>query len=250
MPATRLIQFTDTHLYGDAAETLRGVPTLPALDRVIAHARAHHWDAAALLVTGDLVQDDPGGYAHFRRVFGALGKPVYCIPGNHDLVPEMTAALSQPPFQLNGHVDFGGWRVVMLDSAIPGMASGRLAGDTLARLDRELAAAARRHALVCLHHHPIDMGSRWLDRVGLENREAFFEVLARHPNVRAVLWGHVHQELETRWKEVRLIATPATCAQFLPGSNDFAVDTKPPAYRTLTLHDDGRLDTELVWVDA
>ena len=84
MSVLRLTQFTDPHLYGNESESLRGVPTLPALRAALAHARARDWPPDALLVTGDIVQDDPGGYAHFRSVFGGLGLPVLCLPGNHD----------------------------------------------------------------------------------------------------------------------------------------------------------------------
>jgi len=245
----RLIQFTDPHLYGDAAGSLRGIATLPALERAIAHARRHHWDLDALLLTGDLVQDDAGGYAHIRRLFADLGKPVHCIAGNHDLIDEMRVALATTPFHIDGHFDVGMWRIVMLDSSVPGSAVGHLAPPTLARLDHALTAASGRHVLVCLHHHPIDMRSAWLDRVGLDNRDEFFEILDRHRNVRAVLWGHVHQQLDTTRSGVRLLATPATCAQFLPGSEQFAIDRKPPAYRVLALLDDGRIDTHIEWLD-
>jgi len=244
----RLIQFTDPHLYGDAAGTLRGIATLPALERAIAHALRHHGGADALLLTGDLVQDDAGGYAHIRRLFAGLGMPVHCIAGNHDLPDDLRAALGAAPFQIDGHFDIGSWRVVMLDSSVPGSAAGCLVPATLARLADALAAAPGRPVLVCLHHHPVDMRSQWLDRVGLENRAAFFEVLDRHRNVRAVLWGHVHQELDSSRGRVRLLATPATCAQFLPGSEQFAIDRKPPAYRVLALHDDGGIDTHVEWL--
>ena len=69
----RLIQFTDPHLYGDAQGTLRGVATYPALKATIAHARAHRWPCDGILVTGDLVQDDIGGYIRVKEVFTELG---------------------------------------------------------------------------------------------------------------------------------------------------------------------------------
>jgi Icc protein len=59
----------------------------------------------------------------------------------------------------------------------------------------------------------------------------------------------VHQCFDTRRRGVRLLATPSTCAQFLPNANEFAVDARPPAYRRLLLQPDGTLDTEVVWVD-
>ena len=243
-----LVQLTDQHLFSDPLRALRGVQTLPALRATLAAAGQDIWACDAILATGDLVQDDPGGYVHFRSEFAALGKPVLCIPGNHDDLPAMHAALSAPPFQLGGTLDAGAWRVVMLDSTIPGETGGALGEATLQQLDDALRGAPDRHALVCLHHHPVPMKSRWLDTVGLANAGDFFEVLRRHPQVRAVLFGHVHQPLDEMRDGLRIIATPSTCSQFKPGSDDFAVDDAPPAWRTLTLHEDGRLDTTLHWL--
>ncbi len=249
MSVVRLTQFTDPHLYADERESLRGVATLPALNNALAHAQARDWPPDALLVTGDLVQDDPGGYTHFRRVFGALGLPVLCLPGNHDEPRAMRAALSGAPFVLGGHVDMGRWRIVLLDSCIPGSASGALSAQQLGELDAALGSAAGRHCLVCLHHHPVAMSSQWLDRVGLTNAAEFLHTIDQHKSVRGIVWGHVHQAYDAVRKGVRMLATPSTCAQFLPHSDDFAVDRRPPAYRTLELRADGSLVTEVMWVE-
>jgi Icc protein len=246
----RLLQFTDLHLYGAAGGALRGVVTWPALEATVAHAVAHRspWDA--LLLTGDLVQDDPAGYARVRALFGASDVPVYCIPGNHDEPAAMRAALAGAPFQVCGTAVHGAWQLVMLDSYLQGMANGRLTAAELARLDDALAAHPDRHALVCLHHHPVPMGSRWLDQVGLENGDELLAVIDRHPQVRVLLWGHVHQAYDARHRHVRMLSTPSTCAQFKPGMDGFALDGRPPAYRWLDLHADGRVDTGVEWVDA
>ena len=249
MSAVRLTHFTDPHLYGDENESLRGVATLPALTAALAHARARDWPPDALLVTGDLVQDDPAGYPHFRRVFGALGLPVMCLPGNHDGPQAMQRELAGEPFVLGGFVDLGRWRIVLLDSCLPGSASGALSAPALAGLEVALTSAGKRHCMVCLHHHPVPMASRWLDRVGLTNAAEFLRVIDGHRNVRAIVWGHVHQNYDALRQGVRLLATPSTCAQFLPNVDEFAVDRRPPAYRTLELRADGSLLTEVVWVE-
>ena len=249
MSSVRLNLFTDPHLYGEEAASLRGVPTLPALTAALAHARAHAWPPDAVLVTGDLVQDDPAGYPHFRRLFGALGLPVLCLPGNHDEPQAMRRELAGAPFVLDGFVDLGRWRIVLLDSCLPGSASGALSAEALAGLEQALGTAGTRHCLVCLHHHPVPMSSRWLDRVGLTNAAEFLHTIDAHRNVRAIVWGHVHQNYDALRKGVRLLATPSTCAQFLPQADDFAVDPRPPAYRTLELRADGSLLTEVVWVE-
>jgi Icc protein len=77
----------------------------------------------------------------------------------------------------------------------------------------------------------------------LRNPEALFTVLDRFPQVRAVLWGHVHQEFDQLRDGVRLMATPSTCIQFAPNSVDFGLDELAPGYRWLRLHDDGQIET-------
>lgn len=245
----RLLQITDTHLFGDPERALRGVPTLPALRQTLAAAQGLVRDCDAVVVTGDLIQDDPDGYAHFRAEFGALGKPVLCIPGNHDDVPALRRALAALPFRLEPVHDFGPWRLVMLDSSVPREVAGRICAADLALLEQALASAGQRHVLIALHHHPVPMGSAWIDNIGLLNADEFFAVLDRHSNVRAVMFGHVHQAFEGERHGVRLFGTPSTCSQFLPHSERFAVDVQPPAWRSLELHAGGSIHTELGWLE-
>lgn len=245
----RLLLLSDPHLFANPGDGLRGVNTLASLQRVLGDVAARHLKYEALICTGDIVNDEPGGYAHFVRELAALGKPVYCIPGNHDEPSRLRAALAAPPFQVGGWVDLGGWRLVLVDSVLPGKARGHLADTELRALETALAGSER-FAMVCVHHHPVPMGSRWLDAVGIDNAAALFEVLDAHPQVRAICWGHVHQSFDARRHGVRLLATPSTCAQFTPLADQFAVDARPPAYRRLTLHADGTIDTDVIWVDA
>jgi Icc protein len=245
----KILQITDPHLYGRASAKLRGVETDSSLRNVLDDALTLVPDYAAILVTGDLVQDDPAGYLRFRSIFGNLPQPVLCIPGNHDEPEAMRRTLSGPPFQLGGTYSAGGWQFVMLDSYDAGRAGGRLSEPELEHLDRSLHASPA-HAMVCLHHHPIDMGSRWLDSVGLANPDEFWRVIDAHPHVRAVAWGHVHQDYDGKRGRVRMFATPSTGAQFLPKSERFAVDSRPPAYRHFALHADGSLESHVRWLDA
>ena len=246
--AVRLLQFSDPHLFASPQGTLRGVQTLASMQRVLAHAGRRRLNIDALVCTGDIVNDQPEGYAHFARELAAFGKPVYCIPGNHDDPVRLRSALSRPPFQVGGYADLGAWRIVLVDSCQPGRARGGVSAAELAALDAALRGCEG-YAMVFVHHHPVAMSSRWLDAVDIENADDFFRVLDAHPQLRAVSWGHVHQCFDSRRRGVRLLATPSTCAQFLPQANEFAVDARPPAYRRLTLQADGTLDTEVVWLD-
>jgi 3',5'-cyclic-AMP phosphodiesterase len=244
----RLLQFSDTHLFANPKGELRGVETLESLRSVLAHAESRLSSIDAVLCSGDLVNDDAGGYVHFVRELGALGKPIYCVPGNHDDAALMRRALSKPPFQVGGYVDLGAWRIVLVDSCVAGEAGGRISRHELRALEEALSGS-HRYAMVCLHHHPVGMSSHWLDAVAVENADEFFKVLDSHSRVRVVSWGHVHQSFDARRQGVRLLGTPSTGGQFLPLSDQFAVDARPPAYRRLTLQSDGTIETEVVWVD-
>jgi Icc protein len=99
-----------------------------------------------------------------------------------------------------------------------------------------------------MHHQPLPMGSAWLDGVGLRDAAEFLKVVDGHDNVRVVLWGHVHQASDRQRGAVRFLSTPSTCSQFLPGSDFFALDDRPPGLRWLELHADGSVNTEVAWV--
>jgi 3',5'-cyclic-AMP phosphodiesterase len=245
----KILQITDPHVYGSASARLRGVQTDATLRAVLEQALAHPADYSAVLVTGDLVQDDTAGYLRFRSMLGNLRTPVLCIPGNHDEPEAMQRELDMEPFRFCGAHEFGAWNFVMLNSYDPGCVGGRLSSAELDRLDAALAASPR-HSMVCLHHHPVAVGSRWLDNIGLANAADFWRVIDAHECVRAVTWGHVHQAYEARRGAVQLYATPSTGAQFLPGSDRYALDSRPPAYRTFELHSDGRITTEVHWVES
>jgi Icc protein len=126
--------------------------------------------------------------------------------------------------------------------------SGQIALDELNRLDTTLAANRDQHALVCMHHHPLPMGSAWLDSINLHNSEEFLTIIQRHKNVRGIVWGHVHQESDREHNGVRMLSSPSTCSQFLPNSDTFKLDTLPPGYRWLELMPDGSIETEVVWL--
>jgi 3',5'-cyclic-AMP phosphodiesterase len=249
----KILQITDPHLYGNASGNLRGVETDSSLRHVLDDALGEGTSASeagysAILATGDLVQDDPSGYLRFKSIFAGQRKPVLCIPGNHDEPEAMSRSLNVEPFQYCGARSLGPWQFIMLDSYDPGHVGGRLKASELARLDAALAASPA-HALVCLHHHPVAMGSRWLDGIGLANADEFWGVIDSHAHVRAVVWGHVHQAYDGERKGVRLLGTPSTCAQFLPQSERYAVDSRPPAYRRLDLRDDGGIHSVIRWVE-
>ncbi len=242
---------TDPHLFADRDASLRGIVTYSSLQRVLEHIKAADWPAELIALTGDLIQDDSrAAYDHLVPLMEAMALPILCVPGNHDVRQIMRRAMNGPAFHYCGTLIRHNWLIVGVDSCMDGSAAGRVSADELERLRDIVGRSEAEHALVCLHHPPLPVGSEWLDSVGLENAAAFLETVTALGKVRAAIFGHVHQVFDAMHGRVRIIGTPSTCRQFKVGSAEFELDDNPPAYRRITLHPDGSLESELVWVPA
>lgn len=238
-----LVQITDPHLHANPEGTLLGMNTENSLKLIIERVQQTTPDIDLILATGDIAQDSSvQAYKNFLKHIKPLKAPMRWIPGNHDIRENMAEA-GKGLDHGEPVVVMGNWVIVLLDSIVPEKVYGELASDQLELLESTLSKYKDHHALVTFHHHPLDMECKWIDNIGVRNSEQLTDVLSRHSNVRAVVFGHVHQDSDRTINEVRYISTPSTCVQFLPKSEDFGIDTLGPGYRTLELHENGEIET-------
>lgn len=248
MDTLRVLQVTDPHLFASREETLRGCATWQTLNDTVDHYLARDWRADIVYLTGDLVQDDSReAYRNLRAAIDRLQLPVYIVPGNHD-VPRLMAE-ELPDYRNCTTLDEAGWRLIGIDTHEAGSASGRIGTDELGRLATLLESAGSLHVAIFLHHPPVDVGSAWLDDIGLLDRDALLAVVGRHATVSLIVFGHVHQAVDHETAGLRIVGTPSTGRQFRPRSQEFAIDDRPPAYRRLELSRAGVVATEIVWVE-
>lgn len=247
----RVLQLTDTHLFADPDGRLLGLKTLGSLNQVLKQAQQSLGPVDLVLVTGDLVHDaSPSGYARLHERLSTLGAPVYCLPGNHDEPEVMAKLLKGNPVSTPASVQNNNWQIVLLNSKLPGSEGGHLGKDQLAQLESCLATHPNNHALVCLHHQPVSVGSTWIDTMELDNADEFFAIIDSHPQVRGILWGHVHQSYESERKGTALLSTLSTCFQFIPKKDGFGIDEEPPGCRWLALLPDGTIKTGILQIDT
>ena len=245
----RILHITDPHLFANAESSLRGTVTYETLTAVLDHYRYSAWEADLILMTGDVVQDDTAdAYERFKELLSPLGLPVVCVPGNHDVRPMMESALNVAPFSYCDTMDAGDWLLIGIDSCIDDDAGGFIRDSEMQRLADILRQTSASHIAVCLHHPPLPMQSKWLDEVGLRNGAEFLDLIAASGKVRLTLFGHIHQAFSATYEGTQIMGTPSTCQQFMPSSDEFALDDKSPAYRRIELSADGTVSTELVWV--
>lgn len=237
-----IAQITDTHLFADSDQALKGVVTARSLQAVI--QRVQQIQPDILLLTGDLSQDETlASYEHLRQTIAPLDIPTYWIPGNHDRPDLMTSILSNAPFRGEKTLQQGGWRGILLNSRVEGKAGGELSLESLQKLDEALWHYPELPAFVALHHPVFDIGSAWMREIGLGNAADLLAVIDRHPQVKLVLFGHIHQPFEQQRQGVTYLGTPSTCVQFKPHSEAFAIDDQMPGFRILRLGLDRSFET-------
>ncbi len=249
MSILRVIQISDCHLQADPDETFRGCNPDRNLRAVIDRLSAEPKDL--VVVTGDISQD--GSRASYRRFYRHLARlrcPVYCLPGNHDVPATLRRCLSRRPLYRRPFLRFRGWLFCFLDTTIAGQVGGHCSPADLAALADMLARFPDMPTMICLHHPAMPCGSRWLDEgLIVDNPDVLFELLASHRQVKAMIWGHIHQAFSANRAGIRCWATPSTAMQFASASDEFALADERPGYRRLLLAGDGRIDSELIRVD-
>jgi Icc protein len=248
--AIQLLQLTDTHLFEDETLTSKGVATVQSFQAVLTHLRTLP-RPDLLLLTGDLSQDETAAsYHRLYRAIAPLGIPTYWLPGNHDQPQIMQQILNQPPFSAENRIEAGEWVILLLNSVVPGEVHGELSSESLAWLKENLQTTGNRPVLIALHHPPLLTGSTWMDGINLHNSEIFQHLISQFPNVKLVLFGHIHQELDQEIDGVRYLATPSTCVQFQPNSDEFAIDgDRTPGFRQITLFPDGTFTTRVIRIE-
>lgn len=240
-----VLQLTDVHLYAEPHGAQKGVDTDAALEAVLARAADEPVDL--VLLTGDLVHDgSEAGYRRLAEYFRDADVPVLALPGNHDDPEVMDRVLAEGPVRRDGRWPLGDWTLALLDSFQPGEVGGRLGAAELARLE-DLLRHTHGPVLAALHH-PAVAPEGCAPEMTLEDEAALWRLLEAHPQVKGIVWGHVHQAFDDRRAGVRAMATPSTCVQFRLLPDGVEVDPAPPGYRRLDLYPDGSLESRVVRV--
>lgn len=190
-----------------------------------------------------------------REELAPLRAPLFPLPGNHDARAPLREAFGlagEGEARVDYAAELGPLRLLVLDSTVPGRVEGTLDAAALAWLEAELAAAPRLPTVVATHHPPLATGIPAWDGINLTagERAALAEVVARHPQVRAIVGGHLHSPAAATLGGHPVLAAPST---YLPTAPRFGVDEVPtfgPGPGGFVLHvlRDGELASHLRWV--
>jgi 3',5'-cyclic AMP phosphodiesterase CpdA len=84
-----------------------------------------------------------------------------------------------------------------------------------------------------MHHPPFLTGIGHMDRIGLEGRQAFGEIMARHPQIELILCGHIHRVIRATSGGRPAITCPSPAHQVTLDLREEAPSTfqmEPPGF--------------------
>ncbi len=231
-------QITDCHITPPGALIGGRIDTASTLRQAVAHVNALRPLPDVVLATGDLANDGQQiEYDRLGEILSELLMPVLPIPGNHDdrrrlraLFPSVLRPGSDDD-PIDYVVDTFPLRLIGLDTTTPGWQGGRLEPEQLAWLDATLGAAPDRPTMVFQHHPPFVSGIDWMDVDAFVGGPEQASILKRHPQVEAVVCGHLHRPIHCRFGGTVASCWPSTGVQLalsLNGEN-YLLATDSPA---------------------
>jgi 3',5'-cyclic-AMP phosphodiesterase len=240
-----IVQLSDVHLHRDRRRRLLGNEPDARLREVMAAVARTSPEPDLVVLSGDLADD--GSREAYLRLRVAIaeafdGAAVMALAGNHDDPDALRAVMPTADLAVLGH-----WTVVGVGSAVAGVDDGRIGPARLDALSRVLDTQSTEHALV-VQHHPV-VPPCGCDGLQLFDAHDELELLSRHPSVRAVLSGHVHEAFDRQHDSLRLLGCPSTLGGYFHdpsrGRHDFR-GVGPIGARLVMLHEDGSIETSVV----
>lgn len=235
-----IAQITDTHIKLPGQLAYGRVDTSAMLAACVAELCVLYPQPDLIVLTGDLVDlGRPAEYEHLRTLLAPLRTPLVVVPGNHDERQAFRSAFSDHShlpaegflhFSIN---DLYPVRVLGLDTLVPGEGRGELCADRLAWLEHALAQAPKQATVILMHHPPFLTGIGHMDELGLTGREAFADIVSRHPQVELILCGHLHRNIHALVGGRAAMTAPSTAHQVTLDLRDHAPSSfrmEPPGY--------------------
>ena len=223
-----VLQISDTHL--------RAAPHTPA-DRdpdasLLATIDAVRDTRADLvMLTGDLADDGSrAALARLHAVVDDLAAPLLAVAGNHDDLGSVRSV-----FGTVDTVEVGRWRVMGVESLIPGQDHGSVDVEQLtARLDQ----VDDRPTLLGIHHPPRSPSTNPMFQ--LIGAEEMLTALRERPHVRAIVTGHLHEVFDRREGDLQICGGPSSWYAIEHIGDDYRLFADGlVGAQVLTLGDDG-----------
>jgi 3',5'-cyclic-AMP phosphodiesterase len=215
----RIAQITDLHVDTDGGFMRSFVDANAKLAAAVAFLEERSGGLDAVLVTGDVTNHGrPEQYELLLELLAPLTIPTYLVPGNHDEREAFRTAFGDRAWvPAAGPVDYvvddHPVRLIGIDTTEPDRHDGEFHPEQAEWLDAVLSEQPDRATVIFGHHPPFLTGLWLFDAMRLNGSELMRDIVARHPQVRLVVSGHVHRPVSSAWGTVALTTAPSTTHQ-------------------------------------
>ena len=240
----KIIHITDFHLAAPG-ETLWGLDPCDRTGRCLDDIARWHSDADFCVISGDLTNQ--GDTSAYEWIVGRLEKfplKTFLMLGNHDAREGFAQAFPDTGRDENGFVQYAHRTdqgvFLFLDTVKGPVSEGEYCAARREWLAGQLETAANDPVWIFMHHPPFDVALPYMDRIKLEQPQAFADVLAGHKNIRHIFFGHVHRAAFVHWRGIPCTCLPGTCHQ-IPLNRDSVgtpYSAEPPMYGVVHIEDD------------
>ena len=203
-----IAQLTDTHITVPTNGNGDCCVKLEALRKCVSAINKLNTAPDVVIHTGDLAHNGSDEeYRLTKLVMDELCAPYLITPGNRDSVAALIENFNLHSYQtadtefLQYATSVVGYRLIASDTSAENNNLGFLDFQRLAHLDNLLNEQPERSTVIFMHHPPINLSnSEPLEHEYESYRmvKNFSEIIDRHPQVVAILCGHIHRPL-TGW---------------------------------------------------
>jgi Icc protein len=225
-------QISDTHILAPTSDHPAAQLRAESLRRCVADINQQGPDA--VLLTGDTVQfGQAEEYARLRELLGPLQAPLFVVPGNRDDKVELRRAFGDVPFPRDGDflhytVEGHDLRLVGIDSTSSGERKGVFCAQRQSWLHAALSDQPEQPTLLFIHHPPFDIDDHYIGGYRRpEEAVALADVVSQHPQVAAMLCGHVHCPVKREWAGTIAMVMPSVAVDVRKGVDEAEAQGAP-----------------------
>jgi Icc protein len=240
----RIAHISDFHLPTKPGQLVNGVLPDANLVEAVAVLKRQTPKPDLIVLGGDLLDDgQKGNYEAIAELFKEVQIPLHTVVGNHDDLKALkNSSLLDKDKSYGGYCSFdhGELHFVLLNSAGTGKPHGIIEEEQLLWLSQDLWANHDKPVLIFMHHHPVDSGIPWLDKMRLENADAFWEIVPPYSrNILGVFFGHLHIQISTVVRGILAASPPAICFQYAGNSDASRAELSPeePGFNLIDVTD-------------
>ena len=213
----KIIWMSDLHILPEG-QALLGHDCANRLRAAVEYINQHHLDADFCVLSGDLTDlGDPESYQLLCDIMSTCPLPMLPIPGNHDNRVVMREQLPLPDNIDEQFIQYSvikhDQRLIFLDSLHENDAEGLLCEQRLQWLDAELERHTDIPTVVFCHHPPGKLFLPMQDQDQTEYGDRLLHRLIESPNVRHLMFGHVHRPVSGCFKGLSYTALPSVSIQ-------------------------------------